>query len=135
MVILATALAATAPSTFRLAAATSFASRHGTGAVVRRNTAVAAVVAAIPAVHAAHETHEAPYATVASGRVDSYYIVWTVVVVVVAVLAVPALETVPESDCGLDLAIEAAVGQYGHRRLPQQATTDPRVTSHKNSTM
>ena len=122
-----TALVATALSTFAAAVAAFFASLHDIVVVVRRNAAAAAAaaVAAIPAVHATHETHEAPYATVAFGRVDSYHVVGVV----------PARETVPESDCDLDLAFEVAVGHYGQRRLPRQATTDSTMTSHKSLTM
>lgn len=122
VVTLTAALAAAAAAFFAFAAAVaaSFASLHDIAVVARRNAAAAGVVAAIPAVHGTHGTHEAPCVTVASGRVDSYY----------GVVLAPALE----SDCGLDLAVEVAVGQYGHR-LPRQVKTGLTMMSHKSSTM
>ena len=39
-----------------------------------------------------------------------------------------------ESECGLDLALEAVVGQHGHW-LPRQVTTDLTMMSHKSLTM
>lgn len=88
-------------STLVAAVAASVASLHDIVVVARRNAAAAGVAAAIPVVHAIHGTPGAPCAIVAFGLVN------------LCSAVVPGLE----SDCCLDPAFEAAVGQHGHRLL------------------